>query len=1171
MKPTIGILLNSILLAATMAVSAQQFGEVPIPERFGLVDIIPVNQSSEANQNSEPSLGVAVGTNYGEMVVHAFTPTNYDNFYYTGGPPWTNSGQVRDGDTTLDWSTGGTCYMASLFEGSLKVRKSSNPASVTFTVISGATVTAPPGGSYPDQPWISVVNVSNQDHIFVGYNNLTESTYFYPYANAQTASIRYSLDGGTHWSTAVIEKATPGVGQDSPAVRLAISADGSMVYALFQRLNSWTGTAFGSDALGDIVLMRDDSYGGSGYAGLGDGTLVAHNIVIPSPGGTSLGAERLGAGCAIAINPTQPKQVYVAYTETVSGAPVLRVQSSINSGASFSLVYSISNASLPALAVAQDGTVGLLYAKSSGGNLEVDFSKVFTNNFISGISTRALAIWPNNKPITTGNPYIGDFFTLKAVGYNFYGTFSASDDPKPAHFPSGVFYQRDVKVGGTTTNFISLSTTGTLVDHSGNPVASSIDPFVFYDIAPSEVYVPVVEIVLPFFYNPIDPYFDPSDPYSSITHVIWPVLPINQPQLQLQVSPSLGLAANWADVSAVSIVQANGAFGSVLDLTQSAQFYRLRRDLTGAQFNVFAAADANGQLNVTGVVNEQAGTSQTFTATPASNYAVDKWYVDGAVVQSNRPSLTLSNITDEHTVLATFIASNDLAVTIAEFPPVDGPTVTFSSNSYVINIENVGLNTLTGISMSNSLPPTVGFISATTTQGTVNNNGNAGVIGSIGTLNPGASATVTINFQTSTAGSITDTVNVACSQFEPDLSNNTATAITFVYDPVVITSEPASQIVPIGSNTFFSVGVSGTPPFLYQWFFNGAPIDNATNPTITLTGVTAAQAGSYSVSVYQMPAPEDVMEADSVPATLTIGTNVPTVQTFGAINIGTNGATLEGEANGNNVGTQITVYFQYGLDPSIANPTDTAPITGPSGYAQDFGATVTGLSPGTTYYYRIIASNDAGLGIGAISNFTTAWSPVPPTLISPGATTSDGAPTLTNLTPIFTWNASSQAASSDLIVTKYPFGSANVVATLGVGTLSSIQMPAGILQPETLYEWHMISFNNVGDESAPSSSLYFWTPAAPIITTLAATNILSHSATLQGFVNPAGAGATAWFEYGTTTGYGNTTTPTFIGALPQNFNANITGLASGTLYHFRIDATNIAGASLGLDNTFSTP
>ena len=374
MKPTTGTLSILIMLATAMPVAAP-VATVLIPERFGVVDIIPTNQSGETYQDSEPSLGVATGMNYGEMVVHAFTSASLNNYYYTcpssGGPPWTNSGQVLDQDTTLDWSTAGTCYMASLYQGSLKVRKSSNPASVPFTTIAGATYAAPPGGSYPDQPWVRVVNVTNTDHIFVGFNDLTKSAYYG--GSGKTASIRYSLDGGTNWRNTALEKTIPGGEQDSPAVRLAISADGTRVYALFQRETSWTGGTFGSDFVGDVVLMRDDGYGGSGYGALGggNGTLVAHNAVIPYPGGTSLGAERLGADCDVAINPTHPKQVYVAYTEAVSGTPVLRVQSSTNSGAAFSLVYSITNAALPALAVTTDGIVGLLYAAQSGKNLVV--------------------------------------------------------------------------------------------------------------------------------------------------------------------------------------------------------------------------------------------------------------------------------------------------------------------------------------------------------------------------------------------------------------------------------------------------------------------------------------------------------------------------------------------------------------------------------------------------------------------------------------------------------------------------------------------------------------------------------------------------------------------------------------------------------------------------------
>ena len=230
--------------------------------------------------------------------------------------------------------------------------------------------------------------------------------------------------------------------------------------------------------------MRDDGSGGLGYGALGGGTgtVVAHNSVIPYPGGTSLGAERLSSDCDVAINPTQPKQVYVAYTETVSGSPVLRVQSSTNSGAVFTLVYSITNGAAPGFLSPRGWHRRAVVRRQEREEPRGTLLKGLCGQLcLSGsVSNRTLARWSNNNPIRAGNPYIGDFFTLKAVGYNFYGTFSASGEPQPSHFPSGVFYQRNVKVSGTVTNNFTLSSPGTLVDLSHNSVAPSIDPFVFY-------------------------------------------------------------------------------------------------------------------------------------------------------------------------------------------------------------------------------------------------------------------------------------------------------------------------------------------------------------------------------------------------------------------------------------------------------------------------------------------------------------------------------------------------------------------------------------------------------------------------------------------------------------------------------------------------------------------
>ena len=169
-----------------------------------------------------------------------------------------------------------------------------------------------------------------------------------------------------------------------------------------------------------------------------------------------------------------------------------------------------------------------------------------------------------------------------------------------------------------------------------------------------------------------------------------------------------------------------------------------------------------------------------------------------------------------------------------------------------------------------SLDPTVEFVSATSSQGIVNYVGGQ-VIANVGTLNPGDLVTVNIQFIPFLATTITNTANVVCDQPEPDLSNNSTTISTTVIDPVIITNQPASITVRAGATASFTVGVTGTPPFTYQWFFNGTNLlQGATSATLTLPNVTATQAGTYSASVLQILGPEDIEADNSVPATLTV-------------------------------------------------------------------------------------------------------------------------------------------------------------------------------------------------------------------------------------------------------------------------------------------------------------
>lgn len=96
--------------------------------------------------------------------------------------------------------------------------------------------------------------------------------------------------------------------------------------------------------------------------------------------------------------------------------------------------------------------------------------------------------------------------------------------------------------------------------------------------------------------------------------------------------------------------------------------------------------------------------------------------------------------------------------------------------------------------------------------------------------------------------------------------------------------------------------------------------------------------------------------------------------------------------------------------------------------------------------------------------------------------------------------------------------------------------------------------------------------AMPGASTGEATDVTSTSATLTGVVNPNKEETSAYFEYGTTPGYGAQTPAQAVGGgnAGKDFSAPVSGLSPSTTYHFRLVATNASGTDQGQDKTFTT-
>jgi hypothetical protein len=283
------------------------------------------------------------------------------------------------------------------------------------------------------------------DHIYIGFNDLSLSS-----TTHRTASVRQSMDNGRTWRNVVIEHTTPGDGADGAAVRVA--PYGNTVYATFQRFNA---TNNQGDEIGDVVAVRDDAGGADDFLDLGTGVTVASNEVLPQG---FLGQERLGSDLSIAVDPVDPTRVFIAYAAIRSNQTVVVVKVSINAGANWAEIFTTPNESaLPALAVAMNGTVGLLYTYYDGTNLETHLAR--SNNSFATHTDLTLSRFVDESLTPDYDPYIGDYEDMVAVGNTFYGAFSASNNT--ATFPEQPVFLRDK----------------TLLD--SHRVPYSIDPFFF--------------------------------------------------------------------------------------------------------------------------------------------------------------------------------------------------------------------------------------------------------------------------------------------------------------------------------------------------------------------------------------------------------------------------------------------------------------------------------------------------------------------------------------------------------------------------------------------------------------------------------------------------------------------------------------------------------------------
>ena len=316
----------------------------------------------------------------------------------------------------------------------------------------------------------------------------------------------------------------------------------------------------------------------------------------------------------------------------------------------------------------------------------------------------------------------------------------------------------------------------------------------------------------------------------------------------------------------------------------------------------------------------------------------------------------------------------------------------------------------------------------------------------------------------------------------------------------------------------------------------------------------------------------------------------PSVNTASPQNIDGDSALLSGYVNPRG-STNTAAWFEYGKTVPFTNTTPSMTLGGDSGTVS---FPLNSLEENTRYYYRIVATNSAGMSYGSTVDFKTT---------AVKESVSRGAPSVTT-------SGAEQEGDGALVILKGYVDTKNVktrtwfeygkTTSLGRTTQKSDEQSNSFSFSETLsgleqgviYYYRTVasnengvSYGNILTVTPGGSSLVSVSAqaqaSAPILSSVGIVNastdqaesINEQSALVRGSVSSTGSHVVsqAWFEYGETTALGNATPIKNVGTMPNiGVSESLFNLSPNTLYYYRFAAKQGETVSYGNIRSFTT-
>jgi phosphodiesterase/alkaline phosphatase D-like protein len=255
-----------------------------------------------------------------------------------------------------------------------------------------------------------------------------------------------------------------------------------------------------------------------------------------------------------------------------------------------------------------------------------------------------------------------------------------------------------------------------------------------------------------------------------------------------------------------------------------------------------------------------------------------------------------------------------------------------------------------------------------------------------------------------------------------------------------------------------------------------------------------------------------------------------------------------------------------GFYPEVVPCAQALPLTGSSNVA--VSAVLTGLTPGGVYFYRVSATNENGTSEAVlVQSFAT-----PPAVegVSTAAATAVTSSTATlngSLEP----NGTDTHYSFEYGVTS-EYGSSTGSSDAGSqGGPTAVSIALAGLSPNQEYHVRLLAQNSLG-VTRGADEVFTTAAVAPVIEGPGSPVSASRDSALIAFsVNAENSLSTYQVEYGVDTTYGARSAPVKRSTgITETVDLVLDDLAPGTVYHYRLLASDATGSVSGPDGTFTT-